>query len=104
MPLAALKTCGVLGSSQDVNRRSRPAACSLPRQHQQVGALCGELRKPTSITVLLQGADQESSIGQELTNQLKTPLYKQLIGNTPMVDLSSLSANPQVSSQASLAS
>ena len=54
--------------------------------------------------MLLQGADQGSSIGQELTNQLKTPLYKQLIGNTPMVDLSSLSANPQVSSQASLAS
>lgn len=54
--------------------------------------------------MLLQGADQGPSIGQELTNQLKTPLYKQLIGNTPMVDLSSLSANPQVSSQALLAS
>lgn len=33
---------------------------------------------------------------QELTQQLKIPLYKQLIGNTAMVDLSSLSANPQV--------
>ena len=33
---------------------------------------------------------------QELTQQLKVPLYKQLIGNTAMVDLSSLSANPQV--------
>lgn len=35
---------------------------------------------------------------QELTQQLKIPLYKQLIGNTAMVDLSSLSANPQVCS------
>lgn len=35
---------------------------------------------------------------QELTQQLKIPLYKQLIGNTAMVDLSSLSANPQVRS------
>ncbi len=33
---------------------------------------------------------------QDLTSQLKVPLYKQLIGNTAMVDLSSLSANPQV--------
>ena len=42
---------------------------------------------------------QEVNI-QELTQQLKIPLYKQLIGNTAMVDLSSLSANPQVCSSA----
>lgn len=41
---------------------------------------------------------QEVNI-QDLTQQLKIPLYKQLIGNTAMVDLSSLSANPQVDCQ-----
>lgn len=33
---------------------------------------------------------------EEAFADVKPPLYKQLIGNTPMVDLSSLSANPQV--------
>ena len=44
-----------------------------------------------------QTSTQEVDV-QELTQQLKIPLYKQLIGNTAMVDLSSLSANPQVCS------
>ena len=44
-----------------------------------------------------QTSTQEVDV-HELTQQLKIPLYKQLIGNTAMVDLSSLSANPQVGS------
>lgn len=44
-----------------------------------------------------QTSTQEVDV-HELTQQLKIPLYKQLIGNTAMVDLSSLSANPQVCS------
>lgn len=47
---------------------------------------------------LSQGRTQNVDI-QDLTQQLKVPLYKQLIGNTAMVDLSSLSANPQVLSR-----
>ena len=47
---------------------------------------------------------QETDYAQELTQQLKVPLYKQLIGNTAMVDLSSLSANPQVMIMQSLLS
>ena len=49
------------------------------------------LGKPRSNHTMTQDVDI-----QELTQQLKVPLYKQLIGNTAMVDLSSLSANPQV--------
>lgn len=45
---------------------------------------------------LVRTAPNEPDYAQELTQQLKVPLYKQLIGNTAMVDLSSLSANPQV--------
>ena len=56
---------------------------------------------PTNSPTLGNSRSNQTSTQQvdvvELTQQLKIPLYKQLIGNTAMVDLSSLSANPQVS-------